>query len=382
MRIRQHLLFIWDTKEGYDTYEEELKNELPPLLRAELSYHLYGRILNNQPYLAWMRDYPICTKMLATRVHLHYFGTGDHLFRQGDPNTQIFMVLTGLIWLSLGTSLHEGQDAASTTAKDHKSVRAGCCPFSACTKHRVKPEVENGTSRPHYDLRMQSFGPHEQLAIPARRVSLKREDAETASGYISEDQPKEAKSFRRCFNTQVLDVARINLRHQDKEKLRVVIRLQRLWRARKAAEVDSLKSGFLGKIRSPTPSSSPFRDKSDKSVDGATLALHRMHSHMVVGPAYFGESCLWKKFEEWEIGQTQRFTYTARCESRVEVLRLERKDVQAVIDHYSPWLPERFNIFCEAVCQELARRVELQDEGQLRPEWNNRESNNINSDPL
>jgi len=50
LSIRQHLLFLWDANKGYDTYEEAIKEQLPPVLKAELCNHIYGRILSTAPF--------------------------------------------------------------------------------------------------------------------------------------------------------------------------------------------------------------------------------------------------------------------------------------------------------------------------------------------
>merc|ERR1712032_1377128 len=45
--------------------------------------------------------------------------------------------------------------------------------------------------------------------------------------------------------------------------------------------------------------------------------------------------------------------YCVRCQSRVETLTLERSALHAVIENFSPWLPERFEFFREAVIETL-----------------------------
>merc|ERR1712224_325676 len=68
--LRDHLLFIWDAHEGYDVYEEEIKRQLPPVLHAELCYHIYGRILFcNCPFLGWMHETHNCSSR-SLALHL------------------------------------------------------------------------------------------------------------------------------------------------------------------------------------------------------------------------------------------------------------------------------------------------------------------------
>merc|ERR1719401_1935529 len=101
LRIRQHLLFIWERKDVYDNYEQELKERLPEVLKFELCYHLYGETLNHAPFLKWMKDYRVCMKKLASFVISVYLERGDLLFREGEENEQIFILLSGSMWLSL-----------------------------------------------------------------------------------------------------------------------------------------------------------------------------------------------------------------------------------------------------------------------------------------
>jgi len=42
--IRKHLHYLWETNKGYDKYEDELKELLPPVLRKELCFHMYVEI--------------------------------------------------------------------------------------------------------------------------------------------------------------------------------------------------------------------------------------------------------------------------------------------------------------------------------------------------
>lgn len=116
-RIRQHLLYLWDVKEGYDVYEEEIKTQLAPILRAELCYWLYGKMLNGAPFLAWMTKYPTCTKQLASTVQWLYLERGDHLFKAGQVNEQMWMSLNGTVKVSVGQSLWEGESEKAFAKK-------------------------------------------------------------------------------------------------------------------------------------------------------------------------------------------------------------------------------------------------------------------------
>merc|ERR1711966_16665 len=99
MAIRAHLLFLWDTNEGYDEYEMDMKERLPSVLKMELCYHIYGRMLLHAPFLVWMKDYTCCVKYMANSVQCEFVERGDHLFRLGEENTRIYMLVSGVVWL-------------------------------------------------------------------------------------------------------------------------------------------------------------------------------------------------------------------------------------------------------------------------------------------
>ena len=79
-----------------------------------------------------------------------------------------------------------------------------------------------------------------------------------------------------------------------------------------------------------------------------------MKSHLVEAPAFFGEGCLWVPFDDWDT-DIPVHCYAARCEARVEVLSVDRSAMQVVIDRFSPWLAERFDLFRSAVCEGVQR---------------------------
>ena len=54
--IRRHILFLLAEYKGYDSHQEEIKAQLPPTLKAELTFHINGGLLHGSPFLWWMRD--------------------------------------------------------------------------------------------------------------------------------------------------------------------------------------------------------------------------------------------------------------------------------------------------------------------------------------
>ncbi|CAK0867968.1 unnamed protein product [Prorocentrum cordatum] len=67
MPLRTHLMWLWEAKAGFDTYEEEIKRMLSPVLKQELSYHIYGHMLRSAPFLQWLRMYEPCLKVWKER---------------------------------------------------------------------------------------------------------------------------------------------------------------------------------------------------------------------------------------------------------------------------------------------------------------------------
>jgi len=111
--VRQYLVFLWDTNEGNDAYEEDLKQQLPPVLKTELCYHVYGSVLYSAPFFKWMTDFAICVKSLASVVQTIFLERGDYLFRMGDQNTVIYVLINGRVWLTRNDNLFEGEDNIS-----------------------------------------------------------------------------------------------------------------------------------------------------------------------------------------------------------------------------------------------------------------------------
>ncbi|CAE7879428.1 Kcnh5, partial [Symbiodinium microadriaticum] len=103
--IRRHLLHLWETNKGYDSYEDQLQDHLTPVLRRELRFHIFGRVLRNAPFLAFLRDFEVCLKELATKVSMRMLSRGDHIIRIGEASDRIFILVRGKVRISLNESL-------------------------------------------------------------------------------------------------------------------------------------------------------------------------------------------------------------------------------------------------------------------------------------
>merc|ERR550525_1266555 len=80
----------------------------------DLCHHVHGRILHSAPFLAWMKDFPICVKDLASRVSSRILAKGDYVFRRGEPNEQVFFLSQGHLWLSCNDRIYGSKEDDQT----------------------------------------------------------------------------------------------------------------------------------------------------------------------------------------------------------------------------------------------------------------------------
>lgn len=359
MGIRTHLLFLWDENEGYDAYEITIKTLLPPVLKKELCYHIYGRVLRQAPFFTWMKDYIICVKELADSVEAHFLERGDHLFKLGEPNLQIYMLLSGVVMCSRNEKLWEGVDLEhvedqmddhlgvdwmiprkkeTTLAEIGKDVVVHTKNVARHVQNRYERVVRKGESahaRSHA---------HETHAIHAVLHMQKQVDAKALQEQEDLERLGRSKS-KGIFNSEVMNTAIKKLDRRDFETKVAARKVQRHFRAKLAARKRRReKEGIVdtdsdpSRIRKGTVSSASLRTK-----------VTRMLSKVVEAPAYFGESCLWVQYEDWKTTDPPIYLYSARCESRGELIKIPRTAIEDLLEKFSPWLGERFDFFREAV---------------------------------
>lgn len=104
--IRRHRLLVWEAHTEHQSIEKELIAELPPTLRQDLCYEIYGPLLMSAPFLAWMRHYTVCVKELASKVTSVFMTEGDDICRLGEANDKIFLMTYGVARLTLNENLH------------------------------------------------------------------------------------------------------------------------------------------------------------------------------------------------------------------------------------------------------------------------------------
>eukprot|EP00747_Dinoflagellata_sp_TGD_P051034 gnl/TRDRNA2_/TRDRNA2_147119_c0_seq2.p1 gnl/TRDRNA2_/TRDRNA2_147119_c0~~gnl/TRDRNA2_/TRDRNA2_147119_c0_seq2.p1 ORF type:complete len:568 (-),score=68.50 gnl/TRDRNA2_/TRDRNA2_147119_c0_seq2:61-1764(-) len=323
MSIRAYLTFMWETIEGYDLYEDELKGQLPPVLRSELCSHIYGSVLRSAPFLYWMRHYEVCVKHLASMVDSTFRHRGDFIFRMGVVNEEMFLLISGSVFLSRTENLF-GQDQYQATKKDRYT-----------THDHYAENLADGFRIPRkreahlYETGMELLHMHEK----AERIRELRENSIVASIGNFKKQVREAHSdkgdaFNLMFDSETMRFASAQLQDLDVRRYRAATFVQRIWRGHKVRMKLHKQKTHLGNTKKG------FAGMQSKTVDA---------------PAYFGESCLWVPMSQWGQENAPLCMYSARCETQVEVVSIAQRSIAELLDRFSPWLGDRFEYFRDGV---------------------------------
>eukprot|EP00931_Biecheleriopsis_adriatica_P062971 TRINITY_DN38067_c0_g1_i1.p1 TRINITY_DN38067_c0_g1~~TRINITY_DN38067_c0_g1_i1.p1 ORF type:complete len:821 (-),score=108.15 TRINITY_DN38067_c0_g1_i1:53-2515(-) len=297
-RIRQYVLFHFDHELGFGKYEEEIKAQLPPVLRLELCSHVSGNILADAPFLSWMAGYGLCMKHLSGLVETKFFETGDWLFKLGEVNDKITVLMNGVVRISLNDTLHNDFAGGS---------------------HR----------NPHFIDRMSNLmaslkSPRLSHAKNVGRDEARRGRRRSAGGLLINGLP--------------WMIAKAKLADIDNQRSEAAITLQRFFRRRKLQKL----------VGSAV-------DLAAKQSSSVADTLRNMSSSNIPAPAYFGESCLWTPLEKWnDLAYTSFYVYSARCLTRGQMMVVTRSSIHEVIDSFSPWLSERFEQFRRSVIESSA----------------------------
>lgn len=140
LRIRNHLVFQWAVQGSNDSFEQELRQQLPPVLRKELFYHIYGPILRSAPFLAWMHE--VSLKHLASMVETVYLADGDYVFYAGQKNEQVYILRHGVVRLSLNQAIASDADNLGSDAM-HGFVRIITTERQgAGVRHAIEPNSD------------------------------------------------------------------------------------------------------------------------------------------------------------------------------------------------------------------------------------------------
>jgi len=319
MKLRQHLVFLWESNAGFDVYEEELKDELPPALRLELCHHIYGPVLTTAPFLYWLRGHHACLKQLASLVRSIFLSSGDDLFRVGQENVEIYMLLTGEVCMSQNNSLFRGSEGDNEDSSDDEHHVDLATAVKGTNRHSIGASVKPGM-----------LGALKVLQKSSTTIF----DSQKTDCSLHSAPPETEYKDGHHFDSEVLRSAHHKLKVLDKSEKRAARFMQRLWRQKRPQGWIEERFQTLGN------------------------QMKRRFPHgTVAAPAYFGESCLWVPFEEWASAEPPTYRYTAWCECRCEVVEVQRAAIKELIERFSPWLIDRFEYFREAVVDELSKHA-------------------------
>jgi len=364
--VREHLLFLWETNDCFDEYEEQIKEQLSPVLKKELCFHIYGRILNAAPFLAWMRGCEISQKDLAQVVVSMFLSQGDYLFHVGQPNEHIYVFLKGTIYISQNEKLslapsHKdtaesggATDFAIPRNKEANVVDVIKMTMSSMTETVSKKKLDASKYAAHWSLAVEEKKQERILGMLGPSLKdMKEEDAveaadkspkipmltRSASLDTIEGKKDESQDLLEAHvDSAVLHSAFKKLHRLDVREKQAARLVQRLWRHKVHVRIH-------GTVLEPK---------------GNVKRLSSAPSKFVHAPAYLGESCLWEPLEDWD-GPAKTYPYAARCETRGEFVYIARRDVKDIIDRFSPWLQARFDYFREAVVENI-EKAELGEE--------------------
>jgi hypothetical protein len=285
-----------------------------------------------------MKGYTSCTKFLSNYVTCSFFDEDDHLFRKGQANAQILMLIAGSVWLSQNEAVYEYEEEAdsmdfmssgesSRVIVRQQSATLLAVPSPSATASKIvkgSTKIVGGSTKIVMD----------HIHKTAREDLTKATVTQWACAAGAEKQCRSEHSER--ANSNILTRAAMQLRHDDLRLRIAARRVQRHWRSR------------IRKVKSVTRTTQGMHQGSEQETrrPAPGFALHA--SNEVSAPCYFGESCLWQPVEQWDFPGPP-YLYSAKCRSRSEVLTIPRKGVHKMLESFHPWLEARFEIFRQAV---------------------------------
>jgi len=321
MSIRSHLLFLWETDEGYGEFEGLIKEQLPPSLKRDLSYHIYGGILKETPFLSWMKGHDDCLKQLAEAVVSIFLSQGDYLFRVGSINEYMYVLLKGTLYISQNQKVNLPPPAFG--------VEGIAVPRNkeASAIDLIKMMTEKAT---HTKDKIAEL--HEEQRSLGVLDMMQASQANDSEDNLQDQCKDFSFSFESHVDSHILHSAYKRLHKRDLKDQRYARLIQRRWRRYKSERGGISEAEKLGKW------------------------LSSAKSKYVHAPAYLGESCLWQPFHNWD-DAAPRFPYSASCENRCELVYFSRVAIKDIIDHFGPWLQQRFDFFRLAVVDNIQKEA-------------------------
>jgi hypothetical protein len=102
---------------GMDVFEEQVMDKLGYSLRAKLAYTIYGELLQEAPFLAWMKDFKRCIMELSLSCVTTFYDNQSILFQAGSVMLSIHFLLKGstsIHHVSQTTDVDDGEKLTTT----------------------------------------------------------------------------------------------------------------------------------------------------------------------------------------------------------------------------------------------------------------------------
>merc|ERR1719217_592538 len=121
LSLRRYLTFVWDCTDTTGDMEEQVMEKLSPTLRSKLCVHIFGNVLTQCPFLAWMHDDSEAMKKLCMRVKSEFLEANDLLFSYGEMNSKVYVLVNGWVTLCMGSVFNE--DEGMSDVVSHKTSK-------------------------------------------------------------------------------------------------------------------------------------------------------------------------------------------------------------------------------------------------------------------
>ena len=108
--LRRYLNFVYHVSAHMGEVEKEVMSTLSTSLQSKLCGHIYGNILSDCPFLAWMHHDREAMKKLCLRVKTLFLEANDLMFNFGELNSSVYMLIKGWVTLCMGARFDTGKD--------------------------------------------------------------------------------------------------------------------------------------------------------------------------------------------------------------------------------------------------------------------------------
>jgi len=260
-------------------------------------------------------------------VQSFFLSKGDVIVRFGQLNEQIYLLLSGDVFLTRNDTFVDkggeknsevhptGPEGFSIPRQKRQLIKLVSKNIAANTvASTVASTAKLASSDTTDSLDGQGKAILKTVTTRFERAATKSCESSEMYGIQQTGNP--------IFDSKPMAYANIAMRRSDLQMNRAARVIQRRWRA----------------------GNEDRRHRAQQRQSKESLKCKT-----VSAPAYFGESCLWKPLEEWSSDVQPRYTYTAYCDSRCEVVYIARDAVKDVVDKFSPWLGERLDVFRTAI---------------------------------